>query len=267
MSRGIHRNHARRDVGKERLNEFASAFEFGRDLFQIARHLVKRIHERPDFIIPSRFDLVVPVPMSHLMGSFRQLLNGHRNALGEIETEPGRGKDDNESDEQQGQDVTVFDRRLKKSQMLVLFVGARDFQRPFGNTLRHEVIDDDHADNPSIGAIEGHPASNDVTFAELLRSGHFQSPQRPIEKFRFSFDGDSGRHLVVEGHHDQAPVRRKQLHRSEIVLSLFTLDELFKLAESLRVKKSLLRNALAQLPRVKQRIVGRVLVVRLPDFQ
>jgi hypothetical protein len=50
--------------------------------------------------------------MSDFMGAFGEPLNRHRDPFGKVKAEPGGGKNNHQGNQQERQDIAVFDRSL-----------------------------------------------------------------------------------------------------------------------------------------------------------
>ena len=132
------------------------------------------------------------------MGSFRKFLDRDRNAFGKIKPAPSGREDNHQRDEEQGQNIAIFDRRLEKHQVFVLFVGTGDLQGSFSDAFGHIVVDHHNSEHALIRAVDGNPATDNVPFSKRLGSRHLQTPERPVEKLIFRFDRDPRRHLFIE---------------------------------------------------------------------
>ena len=82
--------------------------------FQIPRHLVERIHQNPDLVVRNDVDLVIEIALGYFAGRLRQILNGDRDALREINAEPGRGKDNEKRYNKQCNYITELDGILEQ---------------------------------------------------------------------------------------------------------------------------------------------------------
>ena len=163
--------------------------------------------------------------MGHLMGTLGKLLDWDNDPFCQIEAKPSSREHNHEGNQEQGQDIRVFDGAFEDLQLLVLFIRARNLKGPFCDALWDKVIHDHHSQNLAVRTFQRDTPADDISLTECLSPCNLQTTQGTVEKFRLGFDRYPCRDLIVEGRNRELTLRGENLHRPQIVLPLLGLNE------------------------------------------
>ena len=175
----VHRRETARDVEgddpgghrlEDRLRVAAAPLEFGvlglevevggleprLRLREIRGHPVERVDEDADLVVRARLHAIAQVAGRHLPRALGELLDGHRDAAGEVEAEPREREDDDQRHQQEHQDVDALDRVLQELELLVLGEGLGDPADLGLEALGHVGGGDHGADHVATGLARRH---------------------------------------------------------------------------------------------------------------
>ena len=161
---------ALRELGVLGLEVGVRALELGLRGGEVLRHLVEGRHEDAHLVVGLRGRHAIPeVPGRDLARAFGEPLDGHGDALGQIQPEPGHREGDDEGHEEEEQDVDALDGTLQELELLVFLEGLRDPADLRLQLLGHVDGDDGRAHDPRVvgGGHDRHHPLDEVAAGDL----------------------------------------------------------------------------------------------------
>ena len=137
---------------------------------QVGRHAIEGLDQRAELVSGLRFHAMVQMSGADFVGCRRQHLHGPRDALGQVQSHPGRRDENHQRQHQEEREVNAGQRLLQDAELLVVFVGLRHASGARGELGGDVFARNDHAlrRHPPAGADRDRAANQVAAVGQPL---------------------------------------------------------------------------------------------------